>query len=191
MSKGHDKIIGIDEAGRGCGAGDVVAAAVHIPVENVGLIEGNIRDSKKMSPKKREKMYDIIMENTEHCIISIDNHTIDAINILRATKLAMLRALDHFDNVDYILVDGDAKMRLDTVIPQRQLPGGDDTSLSIAAASVLAKVFRDREMLKLHNIYPIYGWDKNKGYLTKAHLDAIETYGITEFHRTSFKRVGR
>ncbi len=173
-----------------CGAGPVVAAAVVLNKDIVKYLIGNIRDSKKMSPNRREEMFKVIHENSDNVIMDVDNHTIDSINILQATKLAMRKAVYNLNEVDYLLIDGDSKMNLDIPVEQEQIPMGDDKVLSIAAASILAKVARDRMMNNLHDIYPIYGWNKNKGYLTKEHIEAIKLYGITEFHRVSFKKVG-
>lgn len=189
-SKGFKYIAGIDEAGRGAGIGPVVAAAVILDDEIVKYLIGNIRDSKKMSSNRREEMFKVIHENSDNVIMDVDNHTIDSINILQATKLSMRKAVYNLNEVDYLLIDGDSKMNLDISVEQEQIPMGDDKVLSIAAASILAKVARDRMMNDLHDIYPIYGWNKNKGYLTKEHIEAIKLYGITEFHRTSFKKVG-
>lgn len=185
--KGYHYITGVDEAGRGPGAGPVVAAAVRIPDRFIPVLTGKVKDSKKLSPKRREELFDIITNSCDYGIGVIDNKTIDRINILEATKLAMLNAIDDVRYVDYLLVDG--TVVLNTDLPQQQIIKGDNLSISIAAASIVAKVTRDEIMRTLHNIYPIYGWDKNKGYLTKIHIDAIKEYGATEFHRKSFNKV--
>ena len=120
----------------------------------------------------------------------INNNIIDEVNILEATKMAMTRALLELPQPDYVLIDGTVVLE-NIGCPQRQLIKGDSLSLSIAAGSVIAKVTRDRIMLDLHEEYPIYGWDTNKGYLTKKHVEAIETYGPCVYHRISFKKVGK
>ena len=187
---GHFHIAGVDEAGRGPGAGPVVAAAVRIPSEfSLMLLGGRVNDSKQMTEKQREEMFDIIKETCDYGIGTIDNNIIDAINILEATKLAMLSAIHQLDKVAFLLVDG--PVCLNTPIHQDQIIKGDSKSISIAAASIIAKVSRDRLMKELHKKFPIYGWDTNKGYLTKAHIKAIKKYGPSVYHRISFRKVGR
>jgi ribonuclease HII len=190
-SEGYKYIVGTDEAGRGPGAGPVVAAAVHVPNEAVYELLGKVNDSKKLTAKKREELYTIIRDTCSFGIQAISAEIIDEINILEATKLAMKSAIEQLEYYDYVLVDGTVDLNKQLYCPTRQVIKGDAKSISIAAASVLAKVFRDHIMLDLHTIFPIYGWDKNKGYLTKAHIKAIKTYGITDYHRQTFKRVGR
>lgn len=188
-AKGFKHVAGVDEAGRGPGAGPVAAAAVVIPEEVIPDLLLKVNDSKKLSAKKREKLYPIIMEKCDVGIGIVGNDTIDEINILEATKLAMIEALDSLDNVDYAIIDGTVLLN-DLWVPQEQLIKGDAKSISVAAASIVAKVVRDCIMLDLHSIFPIYGWDTNKGYITKKHVEAIKLYGITEFHRESFNKVG-
>lgn len=189
--KNYKYIVGVDEAGRGPGAGPVVAGAVYIPDEVVPELLGKVNDSKKLTPKKRENLYDFIVENCKFGSCPINADVIDDINILQATKLAMQIAIDQIDVYDFILIDGTVDMKKHVVVPQENIIKGDAKSISIAAASVIAKVTRDRIMDQLHEIFPIYGWDKNKGYLTKKHIEAIKTYGITSYHRASFKKVGK
>lgn len=186
--KGHRYIAGIDEAGRGPLAGPVVAASVILPRDHG--IEG-INDSKKLSAKKRESLYDEIWEKAiDVGVYSIGNIVIDNINILEATKLAMEMAVYSMETKpDYILVDGNRQLNVRSKTPSLNLVGGDGISLSIAAASIIAKVTRDRAMRELHNFLPIYGWDTNKGYGTKKHLEALGTYGPSPYHRKSFRRV--
>lgn len=186
--KGHRNIAGVDEAGRGPLAGPVVAASVILPKDHG--IEG-INDSKKLSVKKREQLYDEIWEKaTDVGVYSVNNTIIDNINILEATKLAMEMAVYSMEvQPDYILVDGNRQLNVRSKIPNLNLVGGDGISLSIAAASIVAKVTRDRAMAELHNFLPIYGWDTNKGYGTKKHLEALGTYGPSPYHRKSFRRV--
>ena len=187
--KGFRYIAGVDEAGRGPGAGPVVAAAAVVPSEVVPELLLKVNDSKKLTAKKRETLFPIIRETCDVGLGLLTSDTIDEINILEATKLAMREALSNLNKVEYAIIDGTVVLN-DLWVPQDQIIKGDGKSISIAAASIVAKVVRDRIMLDLHSIFPIYGWDTNKGYLTKKHLEAIETYGITEFHRESFRKVG-
>lgn len=186
--KGHRYIAGVDEAGRGPLAGPVVAASVILPRDHG--IEG-INDSKKLAVKKRERLYDEIWEKaTDVGVYSINNRIIDHINILEATKLAMELAVYSMGlKPDYILVDGDKQLPVKGGTPSLNLIKGDGVSLSIAAASIIAKVTRDRAMKELHEFLPIYGWDKNKGYGTKKHIEALGIYGPSPYHRRSFRRV--
>jgi ribonuclease HII len=185
---GYKYIAGVDEVGRGCLAGPVVAAAVHVPDKYMSNLVGKVRDSKKMTEKARERMYKKIMGccNVGHAIV--DNHYIDTYNILKASKLAMEFSLDQIV-YDFVLVDGNFK--LDNIKSEKQqcIVKGDSLSISIAAASIIAKVTRDRLMKKLHIEYPEFAWDRNKGYGTKEHIDALRKYGHTEYHRVSFKKV--
>lgn len=190
-SLGYKYIVGVDEAGRGPGAGPVVAAAVHVPLEAIPLLVGKVNDSKKMSVKHRDELYKVIRDCCDFGIQAIEANIIDEINILQATKLAMKSAIEQIEYFDYILVDGTVDLRKQIFCPHRQVIGGDAKSISIAAASVLAKVTRDRIMEDLDAIWPIYGWRKNKGYLTKEHMTAIQTYGITDYHRATFRKVGK
>ncbi len=176
-------IAGIDEAGRGPLAGPVVAAAVIF--ENETFIEG-INDSKKLTSKKRDELYDEIMDKAISVSTSIiDQSEIDDINILQATLKAMKQCCEELRPIpDLLLVDGNkifpTKKRFETVVK------GDSKSFSIAAASIIAKVTRDRIMLKLSDEHPQYKWHKNKGYGTKEHIEAIKKYGVTPYHRLSF-----
>lgn len=188
---GFAHILGVDEAGRGPGAGSVVAAAVCIPEEVVPDFLGRVNDSKKVSKKKRELLYDEIMEKCVVGVKEVPASVIDEINILEATKLAMARAVEEHDYFDYVLVDGTVDLGKHIDCSFMPVIKGDSKSISIAAASIIAKVYRDRKMMELHNIFPVYSWNKNMGYLTKDHIEAIQTYGITEFHRVSFRRVGK
>jgi ribonuclease HII len=189
--KGFKSIVGVDESGYGPGAGPVVAGAVRIPngvVEEL-LLSKKIKDSKKLTEKRREEAYEDIIKVCDWGIGIINNDIIDEINILEATKLAMQMAIKKLKYCDYVLVDG--IVVLNTPYTQMSIIKGDNKSISIAAASIVAKVTRDRIMCDLHKIFPIYNWNKNKGYLTRDHIQAIKKYGITEFHRLSFKKVGR
>jgi len=188
--KGFLYVAGVDEAGRGPGAGPVVAAAVIIPDAYLSTIIGKADDSKKLSARRREELYEVITNVCDYGIGVIDNRIIDEINILEATKLAMRKAINDLHYVDYVLIDGTVKIKgLD--VPQQQIIRGDSLSVSIAAASIIAKVVRDGIMLNLHYVLPVYNWIKNKGYLTKEHVEMIQLYGASEYHRKTFRKVGR
>ena len=183
--KGITLIGGIDEVGRGPLVGPVVASCVILPKN---FYNKDIKDSKKISEKKREKLYDLIMENAIDIGIGIiDSKRIDEINIYEATKEAMLMAINNMKvKPEYLLIDA---MKLNIDIPYEAIIKGDAKSESIAAASIIAKVTRDRMLIELDKEYPMYGFKKNKGYGTKEHIDAINKYGIIESHRRSFKPV--
>jgi ribonuclease HII len=180
---GYKTICGIDEAGRGPLAGPVFAAAVILP-ENI-IIEG-LNDSKKLSEKKREKLFDIIKEQAvSYSIGFATEEEIDDINILQATFLAMKRAFDGLEvKPDFALVDGNRKPTLDA--ETMTVVKGDANSASIAAASILAKVSRDRLMYKIDKIYPVYQFAKHKGYGTKLHRELLNEYGPCPVHRKMF-----
>lgn len=181
--KGYKYIAGVDEAGRGPLAGPVYAAAVILPEGT--FIEG-INDSKKLSEKKREELFDVICEKASaYCIAEVSHTRIDEINILNATFEAMNKAVNGLNiRPDYVLIDGNRIKGME--IPHETVVKGDAKSISIAAASILAKVSRDRVMYEMAKQYPLYGFDKHKGYGTKAHCDAILKYGACEIHRRSF-----
>ena len=212
-------IIGTDEAGRGPGAGGVFASAVYFPSLTNDLVEklSDLNDSKKLSKKKREKLYDIILENTINSTVCVEVEEIEKINILQASLKAMRLAIENVINemqrcIDakmhsrlgwqaqqheaaiLVLVDGNKPIKsfppsifpLPQSIKQQCVVKGDSKSASIAAASILAKVSRDRYMEELSKKFPQYGWAKNAGYLTAQHLEAIDKYGITPHHRKSF-----
>lgn len=188
-AEGLHYVAGVDEVGRGPLAGPVVAAAVILPLDFDVL---GVDDSKKLSEKKREELFDVICHKAvAYGIGLIDNEIIDEINILEATKVAMKEALRSLQDklpegnqIQHILID--ALTLKDVAIPQTGIVGGDGKSVSIAAASIVAKVIRDRMMKEYHETYPNYSFDKNKGYGTKAHYDGIHTYGICPIHRKSF-----
>ena len=182
-SKGYLYIGGIDEVGRGPLAGPVVAAVVVLPYNT--KIEG-IDDSKKVKESKREELFDIIKKQAlDYGIGIVDNEEIDDYNILNATYMAMKKALNSMKKQpDYLLVDAVTIPGVD--IKQNPIIKGDSKSISIAAASILAKVTRDRMMYDYDKIYPEYGFKSNKGYGTKEHYEAIEKFGITPIHRKSF-----
>jgi ribonuclease HII len=186
MLNGYKVIAGVDEAGRGPLAGPVVSAAVILP-ENFDV--PGINDSKKLSEKKREALFPVIQKRAIAFGIGLADHKeIDQINILQASLLSMKRAVEALSvTPDYLLVDG--KFNIACTIDQRSVIKGDALSLSIAAASILAKVTRDRIMADLDLQYPEYGFKRHKGYPTKAHKDAILTHGPCPVHRRSFKGV--
>lgn len=181
--KGFNVICGVDEAGRGPLAGPVYAAAVILPSDCV--IEG-LNDSKKLTEKKREKLFDEIKEKAlAYGIASADEKKIDEINILNATFLAMKRAIDSLSvKPDLALIDGNQKPHTD--IEEVTVIKGDAKSMSIAAASVLAKVSRDRFMLEMAEKYPQYEFARHKGYGTKLHYEKIAQYGVCDIHRRTF-----
>lgn len=183
LAKGYKSVCGVDEAGRGPLAGPVCAAAVILP-EGV-IIEG-VNDSKKLSEKKRESLFDVIREQAlSYSIAYATVDEIEEINILNATMLAMRRAIDGLDiKADYAMIDGNKIPPLD--IDAECIVKGDAKSMSIACASILAKVSRDRLLYKYAEEYPMYGFDKHKGYGTKVHREAILKYGPCLYHRKSF-----
>ena len=175
-------IAGIDEVGRGPLVGPVVTAAVILPRD---FYDERINDSKKLTEKKRELLYDVIMENAISVGIGISSEdVIDEINILNATKRAMLEAVNNLSvKPEHLLIDA---VKLNTDIPQTSIIKGDAKSESIAAASIIAKVTRDRMMVELDKIHPEYDFKHNKGYGTKKHIEAIRKYGIIKEHRKTF-----
>lgn len=195
-------VIGTDEAGRGCGAGGVFASAVCFNNRSQELMEEltELNDSKKLSAKKREALFDIIKEKTVNSTICIEVEEIERINILNASLKAMRMACTDVINQLYsikddsgspdkneliILVDGNKKIN-NFDYSQKYIIKGDATSASIAAASILAKVSRDRYMLKLDEEFPQYKWKDNAGYLTKEHMALIDKYGLCKYHRPSY-----
>ena len=181
--KGYKLVCGVDEAGRGPLAGPVCAAAVILPKGHV--IKG-VNDSKKLTEKKREALYDVIIEEAlDYCIAFADEKEIDELNILQATYLAMKRAVEGLKlDCDFALIDGNRMPPLD--IDGETVIKGDSRSESIAAASILAKVTRDRLMLELAEKYPQYQFEKHKGYGTKLHYEMLDKYGPSDIHRQSF-----
>ncbi len=176
--------IGLDEAGRGCLAGPVVAAAVILPKKfNHPLLD----DSKKLSEKKREALRTIIEEEAlAYAVAFVDHKKIDEINILNASFLAMHQAIDQIKiDYDFLLIDGNRFTPYKDV-PHECIVKGDGKYQSIAAASILAKTYRDEFIIKLSKKFPEYQWQQNKGYPTKTHVNAILKYGITPFHRRSY-----
>jgi ribonuclease HII len=190
LAKYHQKGVieaGCDEAGRGCLAGPVVAAAVILPPR---FTNKTLNDSKQLTEKQRYELREIIEKKAITWAVGIVSpEEIDEINILNASFLAMHRAIDQLNQVpEHLLIDGN-RFKDYKEIPHTCMVKGDGRFYSIAAASILAKTYRDDIMLELHKDFPNYQWDKSKGYPTKAHRAAIEKYGITEHHRKSFKLI--
>lgn len=185
LEKGYKYVCGVDEVGRGPLAGPVVCAAVIMPLDDV--IEG-VDDSKKLTAKKREKLSQEILQKAVACHISlVEPQIIDEINILEATKLCMKNAVEGLSLApDFVITDGN--MTLDISAPQMSIVKGDAKSYTIGCASIVAKVYRDKLMDELAEIYPEYDFLSNKGYGTKKHIDAIRAHGITPIHRKSFTK---
>lgn len=183
--EGYKLICGIDEVGRGPLLGPVVASAVILPVN---YYNKDIKDSKKLSEKKREDLYNIIMRDAISVGIGIVNESIiDEINIYEATKVAMRSAIDNLSiKPDYVLIDA---MKLDIDVPSLSIIKGDNKSESIAAASIIAKVTRDRLVDKIDTEYPMYDLKHNKGYGTKKHIDGLKKYGPCKYHRFTYSPV--
>ena len=188
-------ILGVDEAGRGPGAGDVFAACVCFDLDNLELLYklDKLNDSKKLSETKRNDLFKILITNTIYAIEYANVCEIEKYNILNATFLAMERAIKktitklnikNYNDI-LVLIDGNKKVK-NLNLNMECIIKGDSKSASIAAASVLAKVSRDNYMKKLDIEFPHYNWKKNKGYLTKEHLNAIDKYGMVKYHRKSF-----
>ena len=184
--QGFNNIAGIDEAGRGPLAGPVVAAAV-ILLSKVNI--PNLTDSKKLSPKKREELFPKIQDmSVAYSVAVVDQEVIDKINILQAARLAMKKAVETLKlTPGLLLIDGNQK--IDSTLNQWTIVKGDSRSLTIAAASVLAKVTRDQIMDDYHKLYPQYGFDRHKGYGTKLHRNLIQEHGPCPIHRKTFKGV--
>lgn len=184
-SEGYMRVMGLDEVGRGCLCGPVVAAGVILKPHS--RLHEEIQDSKKLSEKKRRELARSIQDEAEFCVVKeCSAEEIDYLNILKASITAMMRCAESDGaSPDYLLVDGNRFTN--SLIPYSCIVKGDSRSVSIAAASILAKVYRDDWMLKAHLEYPHYGWNKNVGYPTKEHYLALEAFGITPYHRKSFK----
>ena len=184
--KGFSRIAGIDEAGRGPLAGPVVSAAVLLPTS---FPVSGITDSKKLTPKKRAYLYEKIYDHAVSIGIGIvDPVEIDRINILKASLLSMAMSAENLiPQPDCLLIDG--KFQILSDLPQEAITRGDEQSISIAAASIIAKVTRDRIMERYHQEYPQFGFSRHKGYPTKAHKEAIKKFGCCPIHRRSFKGV--
>ena len=190
--KYNKTVIGTDEAGRGPAAGGVFASAVYFEKLTPSLLEklSPLNDSKQLSAKKREYLYDFIRNETINETICVEVEDIEKFNILncslKAMKLACESVINRIDSKDLIVIVDGNKLIKEFNYPQEYIIKGDGKSASIAAASILAKVTRDRYMQELDKEFPQYLWRQNAGYLTKAHLDAIDKYGLTKYHRKSF-----
>ena len=184
LDKGYKLIAGIDEAGRGPLAGPVCVASVVMPLDDESIIEG-VNDSKKLTEKKRDKLFDEILSKAiDYHIEFVDRETIDTINILNATKLGMLNCIENLKTKpDIVLIDA---VEIPTETKTISIIKGDSLSYSIACASILAKVSRDRIMLEIDKEYPDYGFAKHKGYGTKVHIEALKKYGKCPYHRDTF-----
>ncbi|NLO89597.1 MAG: ribonuclease HII [Clostridia bacterium] len=180
--KGYNLVAGIDEAGRGSLAGAVVAAAVILPV---GLVIEGIKDSKELSPGQREKLYFQILNKSIAVAVGIvGEREIERINIKQASRLAMKKAVNSLRIYpQYLLIDAET---IDSGLPQLKIIKGDKSSQSIAAASIVAKVTRDRMCIQWDALYPQYGFKKNKGYCTREHREALRKYGAAPLHRRNF-----
>ncbi len=186
ITAGHACVAGVDEVGRGPLAGPVTAAAV---VLDPAHIPEGLNDSKKLTARKREALHDLLVDVAEVSVAHASVEEIDALNILRAAHLAMMRALESLPRKpNYALIDGNMIPR-GCPIPAQAVIKGDGLSASIAAASIVAKIRRDRLMMDLAQQYPGYGWETNAGYGSKKHMDALANLGVTPHHRRSFKPV--
>ena len=187
QTKGYRLIAGVDEVGRGPLAGPVVCAAVIMPLDETQLILG-VDDSKKLSEKKREELAEEIKKRALcYTIVEIDEKKIDEINILEATRLGMKQAIEGLSQTpEMVLTDGN--MTLDIAISQTSVIHGDALSYSIGAASIIAKVYRDYLMDEYAKTYPQYGFEKNKGYGTAAHINGIKEHGLCPIHRRTFTK---
>jgi len=181
--QGIERIVGVDEAGRGPLAGPVVAAAVIFPKE---FFIRSVDDSKKCTSKQREELFTLIMEQAISVGVGVvDHEVIDRINILQATILAMRKSIENLNiQPEYVLIDGNSFKH--ETLKYQNIIGGDAKSFTIAAASIIAKVTRDRLMCELDIRFPQYGFARHKGYGTRQHIEAIRTYGLCEIHRRSF-----
>ena len=187
LAKGVQYIAGVDEVGRGPLAGPVVCAAVIMPLDDESIIVG-VDDSKKLSAKKRETLAEEIKKRAlAYTIVEVSEKEIDEINILEATKLGMKKALETLEIAPQsVLTDGNMTLNID--FPQKSVIGGDALCYSIGAASIIAKVYRDKMMDEYAKEYPQYAFDSNKGYGTAAHIQAIKEYGLCPIHRRTFTK---
>ncbi|MBU2541537.1 MAG: ribonuclease HII [Candidatus Omnitrophica bacterium] len=184
---GFKFVAGVDEVGRGTLAGPVVSCAVHLKKMR---FKNRIDDSKKLSRKARTLAYHELIKHCDFGIGIVNEKAIDHINILEASKISMQRALANLSvRADFLLIDGNMDLEVD--IPSKKIIGGDSKSITIAAASIIAKVIRDRIMELYHKVYPKYGFKFHKGYATKTHLAAIRKFGPCSIHRLSFRPLSR
>lgn len=191
--KGYSHIIGLDEAGRGALAGPVMTAGVMtLPYFRLKPELESINDSKKISAGQREKFYRLLLQEDKILWFNyaVSEKYIDRYNILEATKCGMEKIVqEKADKVDFVLIDGNFNLSIET--PQRAVVKGDETVFSIAAASIVAKVTRDRLMKRYHQQFPVYGFDQHKGYATQYHLEMIRKHGPSKIHRKTFQGVGK
>lgn len=187
QAQGYTLIAGVDEVGRGPLAGPVVCAAVIMPLDKDSLVEG-VDDSKKLSEKKREQLAEEIKKRALYYkIVEVSESEIDRINILEATKVGMKQAIEGLEQQpEIVLTDGN--MTIDVSLPQQSVIHGDALSYSIGAASIIAKVYRDRLMDEFAKTYPHYAFEKNKGYGTAAHIQGIKEHGLCPIHRRTFTK---
>jgi ribonuclease HII len=188
-ARGYLHIAGIDECSRGSLIGPVYAGAVILAPDMIDFFGDYVKDSKKMSEKKRNEICDIITSSCIWAIGEASNVEIDSFNILEATKLAMFRAVKELPTADFLLIDGNMKFNHIFETPYESIVKGDDKSLSIAAGSIVAKTYQVSQMKFFDRMYPGYGLSSNKGYGTKQHIEAIEKLGPCDLHRKSFGRV--
>ncbi len=187
ITDGYNFIAGVDEVGRGCLAGAVVAAACILDISKP--LPEDLNDSKKLSAKKREQIAEELKQMTlAYAVGQVEADEIDRINILQATKKAMRLAIENLQpKADFLMID--ALELKEVSLPQKAIIKGDSTSASIAAASIIAKVYRDNLMCELGEIYPVYGFAKHAGYGTKVHFEALRTHGVCALHRKTFRGV--
>ena len=188
-SKGYLHVAGLDETSRGSLIGPVYAGAVILAPDMIEFFGEYVKDSKKLSEKKRNGICDIITSSCAWSIGEASHEEIDAFNILEATKLAMFRAVKALPSADFLLIDGNMKFENIFDVPYESIVKGDDKSLSVAAASIVAKTYQVAQMKLFDRLFPGYGLSKNKGYGTKQHIEAIRELGPCELHRKSFRRV--
>lgn len=179
---------GTDEVGYGTLAGPLTVAAVIVPEDSLHYFAGVVRDSKKLTKKKREELSAVILDECICSLYNVNSKTIDEINILEAKKLGTIKAIEGLDDCDFALVDGQMDLH-ELSIPYNNINQGDNISISIACASIIAKVFRDTLMQAMSLEYMGYGFETNMGYGTKVHKDGIVKYGVTPIHRKTFKGV--
>ena len=189
LGNGCKYVAGIDEAGRGSLAGPLSVSMVVFPKEiilNTPFDFKCINDSKKLTPAGRERVFDIIKSHAFTCEhVFVDHQTIDEINVNQATRLAIQQLIEKSEiKPDHLLIDGNFSFKFE--IPSRSVKKGDSKSFSIAAASIIAKVIRDKEMSELSSVYSVYGFDRNMGYGTKEHMEAISIHGVSPIHRISY-----
>ena len=191
--QGFRFVAGLDEAGRGAWAGPVVAAAVILPPANKHLLEAltGLRDSKQLTPKKRNWLFDVVTDVADAIGVGIASAAeVDRVNVVGATRQAMYRALDKLSILpDFLLIDHLTLPQVE--LPQESFPKAENISLSVAAASVVAKVTRDQRMVRLHQHFPAYGFDRHKGYGTQAHRQALAKHGPCRQHRMSYRPVAQ